>query len=94
MTLRDTELIGNKLVKYGFYRSSTDHHNYEFLRRNPNTGIGIVFTRYGQVWVADFLYHIDHCTMVKFNHHEAVFTPEWVIEEHDKLLAMFKFIRG
>lgn len=94
MTLRDTELIGNKLVKYGFYRSNTNHHNYEFLRRNPNTRIGIVFTRYGHIWVADFLYHTDHCTMVKFTHHEAVFTPEWVIEEHDKLLAMFKFIRG
>jgi hypothetical protein len=94
MTLRDTELIGKKLVKYGFSRSNTNHHNYECLRRNINTGIGIIFTRYGQVWVADFLYHIDHCSMVKFNHHEAVFTPEWVIEEHDKLLAMFKFIRG
>ena len=28
MTLRDTELIGKKLVKYGCYRSSTDHQNY------------------------------------------------------------------
>jgi hypothetical protein len=94
MTLRDTELIGRRLVKYGFFRSNNNHHNYECLRRHARTGIGIKFIKYGSIWVADFLYHIDHCTMVKFNHHEAVFTPEWVIEEHDKLLAMFKFIRA
>jgi hypothetical protein len=26
--------------------------------------------------------------------HEAVFTPQWVMEEYDKLVAVFKFLRS
>ena len=94
MTLRDTELIGKKLVKYGFYRSKTNHHAYGTMCKNPASGIDIIFTRYGHVWVANFIHNINHCTVVKFNHHEAVFTPEWLVEEHEKLQAMFKFLRA
>ena len=69
MLLRDTELIGKKLVKYGCYRSSTNHQHYR-------------------------IHYIDSHTTVKFTGYEAVFTPEWLREEHDKLQAMFKFARG
>ena len=92
MTLRDTELIGNKLVKNGFYRSSTDHQNY----KSPisSCAITVQFKPYGNIWVAFIVHDIDIHTVVKFNGHQAVFTPEWLREEHKKLQAMFKFIRG
>jgi hypothetical protein len=91
MTLRDTELIGKQLVKHGFYRSSTDHQNY----RSPmsNCAITVHFKSYGSVWIALILHDIDTHTVVKFNGHEAVFTPQWLREEHKKLQAMFKFLR-
>ena len=91
MTLRDTELIGKKLVKYGFKRSTTDHQNYIFTS-HPNT-MTVHFVRYGGIWLANFVHYMDINTIVKFDHHEAVFTPEWVVEEHEKLQAMFKFAR-
>ena len=92
MTLRDTELIGKKLVKNGFYRSSSDHHTY----RSPisNCAITVHFKpSYGMVWMAFITHDIDTHTVVKFNGHEAVFSPEWLREEHKKLQAMFKFLR-
>jgi len=39
MTLRDTELIGKKLVKYGFYRSRTNHYNYTFINSSININV-------------------------------------------------------
>jgi hypothetical protein len=92
MLLRDTELIGKKLVKHGFSRSDTDHQNYT---GSFYTGaITVHFVRYGGIWLVNFVHYMDINTIVKFNHHEAVFTPEWVIEEHEKLQAMFKFLRA
>ena len=89
MTLRDTELIGKKLVKYGFYRNPKDHHKYS------KGDIRIEFkSSYGQYWVVDITYEFDVYTVVNFLHVGAVFTPEWLVEEHKKLQAMFKFIRG
>jgi hypothetical protein len=92
MLLRDTELIGKKLVKYGFYRSSTDHQNYRI--HTSGGAIAIQFRPSGNTWCALIVHDIDSHTLVKCDGHEAVFTPEWVIEEYEKLQAMFKFIRG
>lgn len=94
MLLRDTELIGKKLVKYGFYRSNINHHSYrghsEFLG-----SIDILFKRNGNtnLWGALIVHHVDSHTIVKFDDYQAVFTPEWLREEHDKLQALFKFAR-
>jgi hypothetical protein len=91
MLLRDTELIGKKLVKYGFARSHTDHQNYS---SSHYTGaITVHFVRYGSLWAANFVHYIDTNTIVKCDNHQAIFTPEWLREEHEKLQAMFKFAR-
>jgi hypothetical protein len=92
MTLRDTELIGNKLVKYGFFRSPTDHQNYR-IHTSRGT-LTIQFRKSLSIWCALIVHDIDSHTVVKFDGHEAVFTPQWAVEEHNKLQAMFKFIRG
>ena len=91
MTLRDTELIGKELVKYGFYRNSRDHQNY----KSPisSGGITVQFKPYGSIWVALIVHDIDSHTIVKFNGHSAVFTPQWLRGEHKKLQAVFKFLR-
>jgi hypothetical protein len=104
MTLRDTELIGKKLVKYGFYRSNTNphvyknsalpYHNGRGIELGYGRGIELCFRLSGSVWVVSFIHHIDFHTTVKFDGHQALFTPEWLVEEHKKLQAMFKFIRG
>ena len=92
MTLRDTELIGKKLVKYGFYRSNTDHHYY---RGKVLDGfVTIHFKMKGIVWSALITHEIDIHTIVDFRGHQAIFTPEWLVEEHKKLQAMFKFLRS
>lgn len=92
MTLLDTELIGKKLVKYGFYRSSSDHQNYRI--HSLGGTLTIQFRKSLSIWCALIVHDIDLHTIVKFDGHEAVFTPEWVLEEHKKLQAMFKFLRG
>jgi hypothetical protein len=51
------------------------------------------FVRYGATWLANFVHYMDMHTIVKFDGHEAVFTPKWVVEEHEKLKALFKFLR-
>ena len=93
MTLRDTELIGNKLVKHGFYRNSRDHQHYY---RSPRSDYGITvhFTLDVNVWAAMITYDIDSHTQVIFNDHQAVFSIEWLTEEYDKLVAAFKFLRS
>jgi hypothetical protein len=91
MTLRDTELIGKKLVKYGFYRSNADHQYY---RGNIFGGVVTIhFRRQGTAWNTLITHEIDTHTTVHFTDHQAVFTPQWVAEEHKKLQAMFKFLR-
>lgn len=93
MTLRDTELIGKKLVKHGFYRSNRDHHNYRCNHVNIKGAITVTFILHGTTWSANFVHGIDFHTVVEFDGHQAVFTPEWLVEEHEKLQAMFKFAR-
>jgi hypothetical protein len=50
MTLRDTELIGKKLVKYRFYRDNEDHQLYQYWGITRAGGIYVEFKRYGGVW--------------------------------------------
>jgi hypothetical protein len=92
MTLKETELIGKELVKYGFYRNSRDHQHY----RSPRSDYGITvhFGLDGGIWVALITHDIDTHTQVIFNDHLAVFSVEWLTEEHDKLVAAFKFLRS
>lgn len=91
MTLRDTEKIGKELVKYGFYRSRVNHHEYTFITGEIN--IKIQFQLYvNSVWVANFTHDINVSTRVRFEEQAALFTPEWVIDEHKKLRAIFKFL--
>lgn len=92
MTLRDTELIGKKLVKYGFYRANADHQYYR--GKVLDGWVTIHFKRSGVVWNALITHEMDVNTTVHFTDHQAVFTPEWVVEEHEKLQAMFKFLRS
>jgi hypothetical protein len=91
MLLRDTELIGKKLVKYGFSRSHTDHQNY--TGSFYNGAITVHFVRLGSLWAANFVHYIDTHTTVKFTGYEGIFTPEWLRKEHKKLQALFKFAR-
>jgi hypothetical protein len=89
MTLRDTELIGKKLVKYGFYRNSNDHHKYVYK------DINIEFVLlYNNDWYADIKMFVIDNVIVFLKGHEAVFTPEWLVEEYGKLVAAFKFLRS
>jgi hypothetical protein len=89
MTLRETELIGKKLVKYGFYRNSNNHHKYMYK------DISIEFVLlYTNNWYADIKMSVIDNVIVFVKGHEAVFTPQWVMEEYDKIKAMFKFLRS
>ena len=88
MTLRDTELIGKELVKYGFYRNSHDHHKYMYR------DISIEFVLlYSNNWYADIKMSVINNVIVFLKGHEAVFTPEWVLDEYSKLVALFQFLR-
>ena len=75
MTLRDTELIGKKLVKYGFHRSSTDHQNYKYqqnYRIHTSRGaIAIQFKISGYTWYALIVHDIDSHTIVKCDGYES-----------------------
>jgi hypothetical protein len=92
MTLRDTELIGKELMKYGFYRNSKDHQHY--ISPRSDYGITVHFKQYGSIWTALITHYIDTHTQVISNDHQAVFSIEWLTEEHDKLVAAFKFLRS
>jgi hypothetical protein len=89
MTLRDTELIGRELVKYGFYRNINNHHKYVY--KDINIEFVLLYTN---SWYADIKMFVIDNVIVSLNGHEAVFTPEWVLEEYDKIKAIFKFIRA
>ncbi len=93
MTLRDTELIGNKLVKRGFKRSISSHFVYTYITSDLN--ISVTFRNdYGPYWSVDVIHDIDKHTRVKIYNHNEVFIPEWLVEEHNKLQAIFKFLKS
>ena len=91
MTLRETELIGKKLVKYGFHRSINNHHQYSYITINMN--VSVEFKLYiSYIWVVNFTHDVALNTRVQIIEHAETFTPEWLIEEHNKLKAVFKFL--
>ena len=93
MTLRDTELIGKKLVKAGFFRSNYNHHFY----RSANFKGEIILEfklLYTNNWYADIEMHIDSQTVICYKGQEALFTPEWLIGEMGKIKALFQFARS
>jgi len=92
MTLRDTELIGKRLVKYGFFRSLADHQDYRTLGSMGN--ISIKFKKFGTTWCAVITHTMDLNFEVRYTYYGEVFTPEWVVEENKKFQAMFKFLRS
>ena len=49
---------------------------------------------YTNFWYADIELTIYMDTIVRFKGQQAVFTPEWLVEEYDKIKAMFKFLRS
>jgi hypothetical protein len=88
MTLRDTELIGKKLVKYGFYINSNNHHKYMYK------DISVEFVLlYANNWYANIKMSVTDNVIVLLTGHEAIFTPEWVMKEYGKLVALFQFAR-
>jgi hypothetical protein len=89
MTLRDTELIGKELVKYGFYRNSNNHHKYMY--KDISVEFVLMHTSY---WSAEIKMSVIDNVIVFLKGHGAVFTPEWLVEEYDKIKAMFKFLRS
>ena len=88
MTLRDTELIGKQLVKYGFYRNSNNHHKYMY--KDISVEFVLMHTSY---WSAEIKMSVIDNVIVFLRGHGAVFTPEWVMEEYGKLVALFQFAR-
>jgi len=92
MTLLDTEKIGKKLVRYGYYRNPSDHHSYR--TSNHPVYIKVKFSNlYSDHWYADFVFEIDGHTNVTYKGNSAVFEPEWLEEEYHKVSAIFNFLR-
>jgi hypothetical protein len=92
MTLRDTELIGRKLVKAGFFRSNISHYVYRY--RSDDINIYLEFKpSASQAWMVDFIHELDYHTKITFFGHSAIFTPDWIIKEHLKLKTVFKLLR-
>jgi hypothetical protein len=93
MTLRETELIGKKLVKYGFHRSVNNHHQYSYITIKMN--VSVEFKLYfSNVWIVNFTHDVALNTRVQIIEHAETFTPEWLIDEHNKLRAIFKFLKA
>ena len=90
MTLRDTELIGNKLVKkLGFRRSKLNHQVYYLTYQY--IPIEIEFYPKGTSWSVNVVYQIDTGTTVTF--HGTALNIDKIIPDADKLIGMFYFIR-
>jgi hypothetical protein len=94
MTLLDTEKIGKKLVKHGYYRNLKNHYHYRRVISTYGIVVEIMFNHfYSGHWYADIKYVIDTHTDVNYRGHTEVFTPEWIDEEVNKIGAVFNFIR-
>jgi hypothetical protein len=92
MTLRETELIGKKLVKAGFFRSNYNHHFYRSGKFHGEITLQFKLL-YTNNWYADIELHIDSQTFICYKGQEALFTPEWLISEMNKVKALFQFAR-
>lgn len=91
MTLRETELIGNALVKkLGFRRSKTNHQvyylSYQYI------AIDVDFYPIGNSWGVNIVYHIDTSTTVTFQ--GTNLNIDNIIPDANKLRAIFNFIRS
>jgi hypothetical protein len=90
MTLRETELIGNALVKkLGFRRNKLNHNVYNLSYQH--IAIEVEFYAKGTRWGVNVVYHIDTGTVVTF--HGTAINIDNIIPDADKLIGMFYFIR-
>ena len=90
MTLRETELTGNKLVrKLGFRRTKLNHNVYNLAYQHIS--IEIEFYPRGTKWGVNVVYHIDTSTVVTF--YGTAINIDNIIPDADKLIGMFYFIR-
>ncbi len=91
MTLRETELIGNALVKeLGFRRNRLNHYVYNLSYQY--IAIEVEFYAKGTRWGVNVVYHIDTGTTVIF--HGTTMNIDNIIPDADKLIGMFYFIRS
>jgi hypothetical protein len=91
MTLRETELIGKKLVRpLGFRRSALDHQYYHLSYKDIN--IEIKFQGYGTYWAAVLKYNLDYGTEVVFR--GTHLDIDNILPDANKLIAVFNFIRS
>jgi hypothetical protein len=92
MTLRETELIGKKLVRpLGFRRNSNNHHYYYLSYKH----IYIEIKFYGGLntldWKVEIIYKLNYGTDVTFRGDQM--DIETILPDADKLIAVFNFIR-
>ena len=91
MTLRETEVLGNALVrKLGFRRTKLNHNVYNLAYQYIS--IEVEFYPKGTKWYVNVVYHIDTGTTVIF--HGTTMNIDNIIPDADKLIGMFYFIRS
>ena len=91
MTLKDTELFGNMLVRNLIFRRSRITHN-EYYAAYQNIGIDIKFFPQGNQWAVEIIYRIDTGTNVVFT--GTTLNIYNIFPDADKLIGMFYFIRS
>jgi len=93
MTLRDTELIGKKLVRpLGFRRYINNHHHYHLSYKH----IYIEIKFYGGLntldWKVETIYRLNDGLDVIFRADRL--NIDNIIPDADKLVALFNFLRS
>jgi hypothetical protein len=93
MTLRETELIGKKLVRpLGFRRNLHNHHHYHKSYKH----IYIEIKFYGGLntldWKVEIIYKLNYGTDVIFRGDHV--DIETILPDADKLIAVFNFLRA
>lgn len=90
MTLRETELLGKKLVRpLGFRRSAANHQDYYLSYKHIN--IEIKFHGQGNGWAVELKYNLNYGTQVVFR--GTHLDIDNILPDADKLIAVFNFIR-
>ena len=94
MTLRETELLGKKLVRpLGFRRNSNNHYHYYTSYKEIYIEIKFYGEAFNEMnWSAEVIYRLDYGTDVVFRGSEL--NVDNIFLDADKLRAMFKFIRA
>jgi hypothetical protein len=93
MTLRETELIGKKLVRpLGFRRYVNNHHHYHLSYKH----IYIEIKFYGGLntldWKVETIYRLNDGLAVIFRADRL--NIDNIIPDADKLVALFNFLRS